>query len=244
MAKKKSKGGSGGGGGDKQAVEESTEPSGGADGGDEDAASTSYVEDEMELLQVDLGDMIKMKQVLDEAVAGAVLEHVEEDYHWDNMKLLVMAAACAFAMVAQFAPIPFPESRPVLGACGALYFVLSGLLQVITIFVDRDTILLTKCDVKSDNPNLQKYGIRVRSNLPRFSEFYEAILEFNVPQQKKDGKPKAEHPPMVVQKWSVGQFFDKEGYFDEVGVIEEVDKLFKRLEDEKYDKSLDEKKKQ
>ena len=36
-------------------------------------------EEELELLQVELGDMIKMKQVLDEAVTAAILEHVEEE---------------------------------------------------------------------------------------------------------------------------------------------------------------------
>ena len=42
-----------------------------------------YEEDELELLQVDLGDMIKLKQILDESVAAAVLKHIEEDYAWD-----------------------------------------------------------------------------------------------------------------------------------------------------------------
>jgi len=266
MAKKKSKGSGGGGSSDKKAAEESKSDrvpddnnGGGGDGSDDGGAAgageetSSYVEDELELLQVDLGDMIKMKQVLDEAVAGTVLEHVEEDYHWDNIKLLVMTLACGFAMVAQFAPLPFPESRPILGVCGTLYFVLSGVLQFITIFVDRDTILITKSDIKSDNDQLQKYGIRVRSNLPRFSEFYEVTLEFNIPDNKKKGsgdgdeqqQPKNKQPPpSVKQSWSVGQFFDKEGYFDEIGVMDEIDKLFKRLEDGEYDKTTDEKKNQ
>ena len=51
---------------------------------DEDNNETEYdedpVEEEMELLQVDLGDMIKMKQVLDEGVSAALLDHVPEEY--------------------------------------------------------------------------------------------------------------------------------------------------------------------
>ena len=35
-------------------------------------------EEELELLQVDVGDMIKVKQVLDETVANVVLEFVED----------------------------------------------------------------------------------------------------------------------------------------------------------------------
>jgi signal peptidase complex subunit 2 len=47
----------------------------------------------------------------------------------------------------------------------------------------------------------------------------------------------------VQEKWSVGQFFDKEGMFDEIGLQLEVEKLFARLEDGKYDKSEASKKK-
>jgi signal peptidase complex subunit 2 len=214
-------------------------------GGDEDStcgdaapgAVSAY--EELELLQVDLGDVVKMKQVLDEAVAAAVLEQVEEDYHWDNLKLGIMALACAFAMAAQFAPIPFPESRVVLGMCGCMYFVLSGVLQFITTFIDKDAILLTKADPESPNPHLKKYGIRVRSNLPRFSEWYSVILEFSIPSDQN-----VKDPPRVEQAWSVGQFFDKEGYFDEVGLSDEIDKLFERLESKQYDKPLDVKKTQ
>jgi len=201
-------------------------------------------DDEMELLQVDLGDQVKMKQVLDETAANAVLEHVEEDYTWDNWKLFVMTLACAFAMVAQFAPIPFPESRPVLGICGAMYFVLSGALQFITTFVDQDTILLTKKvgegsesggKKKTDNADMRKYGIRVRSNLPRFSEWYSVTLEFNMPKKASGKSTDQRGPPHVEKKWSVGQFFDKEGYFDEVGLVQEVEELYKRFEQGKYD---------
>jgi signal peptidase complex subunit 2 len=199
-------------------------------------------EEEIELLQVDVGDMIKLKQILDETVAATVLEKIDEDYVLDNIKLAVMTLACGFAMVAQFAPLPFPESRPVMGLCCCCYFLLSGVLQLITSFVDQDSILLTRplagdgssgageamtktrpSDVK--NTDLFKYGVRVRSQFPRFSEFYTVILEF----QGYDGTPS------VQQTWSVGQFFDKEGMFDEIGLQLEVEKLYHRLEDGSYD---------
>ena len=194
-----------------------------------------YVEDELELLQVDLGDMVKMKQVLDESVAAAVLEHVEEDYRWDNFKLCVMFLACVFAMIAQFAPIPFPESRPVLGVCGSTYFLLSGALQFITTFIDKDSILLTKPIEDSDarkkkNPDMAKYGLKIRSGLPRFSEWYTVIIELNYNNEKEK-----KVSPKVEQRWSVGQFFDKEGYFDEVGLSQQIDKLVERFAQRQYD---------
>jgi len=192
--------------------------------GDED----DYEEDELELLQVDLGDMVKLKQILDEAVAAALLDKfLEEDHRLDNVKLAIMITACLFAVVAQFAPLPFPDSRPILGACCCCYFILSGVLQLITTFIDKDSILLTKPlpPEKTSNKDLQKYGVRVRSQFPRFSEFYTVILEYQG----------LENPSLVEKEWSVGQFFDKEGMFDEIGLQLEIEALFKRLESGSYD---------
>ena len=213
---------------------------------EEDEDEEEDEEEEIELLQVDVGDMIKIKQILDETVAASILEHIDEDYYLDNIKLVIMTAACAFAMVAQFAPIPFPESRIVLGLCCCCYFVLSGILQLITTFIDMDSILITKPLKKEGtngngktkvlqvkNKDLFEYGVRVRSQFPRFSEWYTVALEFQ-------GKDKS---PYVEQKWSVGQFFDKEGMFDEVGLQMEVDKLFARLASGDYTKGEDSKKK-
>jgi signal peptidase complex subunit 2 len=214
----------------------------------EDEAEDEYEEDEMELLQVDLGDMVKLKQVLDEAVASALLEKLDEDYRWDNFKLSIMALACVFAMVAQFAPIPFPESRPLLGICGCAYFVLSGVLQLIATFIDKDSILLTKplnARTKEDgkksstkttkNELLRNYGVRVRSSLPRFSEWYTVILEFRMEDKKS---------PYTEQKWSVGNFFDKEGFFDEVGLMKAIEGLYEKFEKGEYTKADTEKKNQ
>lgn len=211
-------------------------------------------DEELELLQVDLGDMVKLKQVLDEAVAAAILELQPEDYRWDNLKLIIMFTACLFACMAQFAPLPFPESRPVLGVCGTAYFVLSGVLQLITTFVDKDSILLTlplsdtDTDTVTDtskvtvkNKDMLKTGLRVRSALPRFSEWYTVTIEFQLPEQEAAAR-------QVHQRWSVGQFFDKEGYFDETGFMQQATELYHKFAAGKYDiaakQAVDEKKTQ
>ncbi|CAN0440004.1 unnamed protein product, partial [Discosporangium mesarthrocarpum] len=41
----------------------------------------------------------------------------DEDHFSNNVKLAVMALACAFALTAQFWPQPFPESRLILAIC-------------------------------------------------------------------------------------------------------------------------------
>uniref|UniRef100_A0A7S0F5H5 Signal peptidase complex subunit 2 n=1 Tax=Craspedostauros australis TaxID=1486917 RepID=A0A7S0F5H5_9STRA len=193
-------------------------------------------EEELDLLQVELGDMVKLKQVLDETVSVAILDQVEEDCRFDNFKLCLMTVACIFAVVAQFAPIPFPDSRPILGACCCLYFILSGVLQFITTYIDKDCILLTKAVEKNEkNTDMEKHGLRVRSQLPRFSEWYKVILEF-------EGR---QDTPSVEQVWSIGQFFDSDGMFDEIGLKMEVNSLYLRLAAGKYDsKSSSDKAKQ
>ena len=208
------------------------------------------VEEEMELLQVDVGDIIKVKQILDETVAGTMISNdisahggivrIREAYGHDNMKLLLMALACCFAAVAQFGLTnDFPKNRIWLGVCCGSYFCISGILQLIMTFIDKDCIMriqplsdpeAIKLVKKGGNKYLGKYGIRVRTQFPRFSEFYSVILEFN-------GK----NPPTgyVKQTWSVGQFFDVDGHFDEEGLMLEIEKLYRRFEAGNFDKPND-----
>ena len=78
----------------------------------------SAPEEEGPPINVDTGDSVKVKLTLDKAFVKAVLEHGYGEHHsLDNVKLLLMLAACIFAMVAQFWPLPFPKSRPLLGEC-------------------------------------------------------------------------------------------------------------------------------
>jgi hypothetical protein len=102
-------------------------------------------EEEKPLFTIETGDSIKVKQVLDDATIKAITEGgYEANYSWENVKLLLMFVSCVFAMVAQFFPIPFPASRPLLAVCCAAYFIISTLLQYFVTFVDKDTILFTK----------------------------------------------------------------------------------------------------
>jgi len=205
---------------------------------DEDEDVSEDDASEIELLQVDVGDIVKLKQILDETVAGTLLDKCSlvEDHSVDNVKLLVMALACTFAMVAQFAPLPFPDSRPILGGCCAAYFILSGLLQIVTTFWDKDCIMATKPLEKAKNmknTETEKYGLRIRTCMPRFSEFYTVIIEFH--KKFDDGEKR----PFVKATWSVGQFFDVDGMFDEYGLESEVEELYERFEEGKFDDQKD-----
>merc|ERR1719203_152141 len=214
---------------------------------EEETEEEIEVEEEVELLQVDVGDIVKVKQILDETVAGTIMSEdlsaygevvkIKEEYSHDNLKLFLMALACTFAAVAQFGlAADFPKNRLWLGVCCASYFCISGILQLIMTFIDKDCIMTTKplSDPQAiklvkngGNKSMDKYGIRVRSQFPRFSEYYSVILEF----QGKDSPT-----DFVEETWSVGQFFDVDGYFDEEGVMLEVEKLYRRFEAGKFDK--------
>jgi signal peptidase complex subunit 2 len=93
---------------------------------------------------IETGDSVKVKQVFDEAIVEAVKDCAYDiNYNWENVKLFLMFISCVFAMVAQFFPIPFPASRPLLGLCCASYFILSIVLQYIISFIDKDTVVIT-----------------------------------------------------------------------------------------------------
>lgn len=93
---------------------------------------------------------------------------------------------------------------------------------------DPDAIKLVKAN---GNKEMGKYGIRVRTQFPRFSEFYTVILEFQ-------GKEESE---FVKETWSVGQFFDVDGFFDEEGLMIEIETLYQRFEAGKFDKDEEKK---
>lgn len=127
----------------------------------------------------------------------------DEHFYWDNIKLGLMVVACAFAMVAQFYPMPFPESRPLLGVCCVSYFLASTIIQLIVSYVEQDAILTTQphevnvyvfvhfvlggVDLNAGihthphppfyNQQLAKQGLRVRTQFPRFQDEYTVILE-------------------------------------------------------------------
>jgi len=135
------------------------------------------------------GDTATTKGILDDSVVQSFEDAgFAEDHRLSNLKLLLGALACAFALVAQFwpnpfAPLPFPESRPLLLVCCVLYFFLSFTLQLITSFYEQswdgqDTILYTlpPCQQSPFWSSLKDHRIKVSTKLPRFSIEYSLAL--------------------------------------------------------------------
>jgi len=195
---------------------------------DNDDVENEEEEDALELLQVDTGDIVKLKQVLDETVAGTYLDGeqplLEEDHLLENIKLSLMTLACMFAVVAQFSPMPFPESRMMLGVCCVSYFILSGILQLLVTFIEKDAIIISKPPL-TGKYKMKDKGLRIRTDMPRFDEHYTLIIEY-------EGVPDS---PITKQTWSVGKFFDAEGMFDEIFFMEAVELVLNRFEKGQYD---------
>lgn len=174
-------------------------------------------EEEEELVHVDTGDSLKVKQVLDETVVKAVLERGYEEVHLiENLKVGLMVVACLFAMTAQFYPLPFPKSRPLLGVCCSGYFICSGILQLTVKFIEREAVVITK--PKND----ENVGLRISSSFPRYQANYTLKIRYDTPKS-----PETE----VVH--CVGAFFDVDGYLYEDGVKDAVFDLIDRFESKK-----------
>jgi len=77
--------------------------------------------------------------MLEEGIVSAILSSTTlvEDQTYANVKLAIMTVSCVFACIAQFYPLPFPDSRLLLAVCVVVYFGLSGVLQYFTWFTDK-----------------------------------------------------------------------------------------------------------
>mmetsp|Transcript_179 Transcript_179/g.224 ORF Transcript_179/g.224 Transcript_179/m.224 type:complete len:205 (-) Transcript_179:348-962(-) len=172
---------------------------------------------------IETGDSVKVKQVLDDATSETLIENgFLPNYFWENMKLFLMFLSCVFAMIAQFYPIPFPDSRPLLGFCCAMYFVLSTILQGMITFIDKDIIMIGKPDQVTGKVVL------IRTNFQRFQEYFEVIIQY----QEEDTKL----PPTcaTTAKMYVGKYFTTKGEFDEAGYARDVLDHLERFNQQKY----------
>lgn len=170
-------------------------------------------DEEEELTHVDTGDSLKVKQVLDETLVKAVLEKGYEEIHTiENLKVALMVIACIFAMTAQFYPMPFPASRPLLGVCCSGYFAFSGILQLTIKFVEREAVVITK------PMGGHGRGLRISTRFPRYQANYTIKIQYE-----------AVHIPTTEESFSVGSFFDADGYFWEDGFKDTVSQLIERF---------------
>mmetsp|Transcript_5605 Transcript_5605/g.5800 ORF Transcript_5605/g.5800 Transcript_5605/m.5800 type:complete len:193 (-) Transcript_5605:191-769(-) len=181
-----------------------------SDDGDEVEETTQIIE---------TGDSVKVKQVLDDATMEAVVEAgYDHNYEWENIKLALMLLSCLFAVTAQFYPMPFPQSRPLLGICCISYFILSSVLQFMVSYIDKDMIMYTKQKPDSEDPPLV-----IRTSFPRFQETFTLIIQYKKP-----------NSPETTGRMYVGKYFTQKGEYDKVGFMKDVKKHVQRFQQKKY----------
>eukprot|EP00802_Teleaulax_amphioxeia_P020288 Tamp_20564.p1 GENE.Tamp_20564~~Tamp_20564.p1 ORF type:complete len:234 (+),score=63.39 Tamp_20564:43-702(+) len=180
------------------------------------------------------GDTATTKGILDDAVVQSFEDAgFAEDHTLSNLKLFLGALACAFALIAQFypsplAPLPFPESRPLLLVCCVLYFFLSFTLQLITSFYEQswdgqDKILYTlpPCEQSPFWTPLKGHCVQVSTKLARFSTDYSLILEV------KNDKGQLIDTAQSVLKLT--DYFEENGTFHEDFFMDDVEDLIGSL---------------
>jgi signal peptidase complex subunit 2 len=181
---------------------------------------------------IETGDSVKVKQVLDETVVDTIKWlRYKHDTSWENFKLFIMVVSCVFAMVAQFYPLPFPDSRPLLGVCCVGYFALSGILQFIITFVDDKTVMTTlpnnKCNVElqidTAFPRFQQYFTFSVQPVVKGRKFMDMILGNETPSDRK-----------LEAKMYVGRYFTEDGKYDQVGFARDIQKLMQKYQDGRY----------
>jgi len=107
--------------------------------------------------------------------------------------MAIMTAASVSALVAQFYPLTFPDNIWVLGVCVVIYFALSGVLQFMVTFMEKDFIY-------GSSPIGGCGNVVLRSSLPKGSQWYTLTAEF----------PKGTQVGKLVR--SVGEYYRKSGF--------------------------------
>eukprot|EP01084_Bolivina_argentea_P266868 452820_1 len=181
---------------------------------DDDNEDVEYV--------VEISDPMKVKQAIDEAIIKAVEDSgIKEDHFSCNIKIATMTGACLCAFIAQFILDPFPAQYVELCAMVSLYFVLTGVLQFVLVCVDRDIIVRTMPCVDPVIPALV-----VKTSFDRLSETFTLWVcdSTNIPKVGVSIPficPNVDSGDRHTKKeLKVGNFFDYEGHFDEVGIEE------------------------
>lgn len=143
--------------------------------------------DGREPIRVDKWDGSAVKNALDDAVKGVLVEKFgyEECHSLMDKRLAICLTAVGAAIVALVYDYlhPFPESSTVLISCVLAYFALMAVLTYYTTFVEKGIFLvLLNRDPAGIDP-VSKWTIS--SNLKRFDDEYSLQLEYQAGRSEK-----------------------------------------------------------
>lgn len=160
-------------------------------------------EEEEEKTVVNLLEQPAARHCMDDTAARTAVDYgFEEDNSASNKKLAVGAVACAAVAVSHFAPVPFPESIPLLWACIAVYSVCALYLQYAYFYVEGDALLRTVERQKGLQERQFFPAVVFRADMGRFDP------EYKLTARLADGRGTEEE-----LKLSATDFFDTKGAF-------------------------------
>eukprot|EP00244_Chara_vulgaris_P008993 TRINITY_DN3699_c0_g2_i1.p1 TRINITY_DN3699_c0_g2~~TRINITY_DN3699_c0_g2_i1.p1 ORF type:complete len:212 (-),score=48.71 TRINITY_DN3699_c0_g2_i1:174-779(-) len=169
---------------------------------------------------VNLADPYAVKRQLDDVASEIILSKgYKEDESLSNLKISLGFVTCAVALAAQLYPKKFPENRPFLLACIALYVILNLVIQFVSFFKEKNYIVLTHPVERS----CTRTGLAVSSKMSRCSDTYTLRIE------SADPTSKAAYSAVEFTR-SVTSWFCSDGTFAEDIFEEEVEELLEEYE--------------
>jgi signal peptidase complex subunit 2 len=96
-------------------------------------------------------DTNSIKKTLDASVSQYFTnEGYEVDNSVLNLKMLLGFICCILGAISHYSPPPYPQNVPILIGCVVSYYIISGIMQYMQSYVEKDIILWTKAKVITD----------------------------------------------------------------------------------------------
>ncbi|OQR93660.1 signal peptidase complex subunit 2 [Achlya hypogyna] len=158
-------------------------------------------EPEVALTKIDTGDQAAVKNLFDDNVVEYLKDEAKFsfNYKYDNLKMLTMVVAIAFAIGTVWHETPFPEDSNIILVCAGGFFVLNSLLTGYIMFIEKD--IIARVFPVKESPEDFFY---VRTRVPQYKDHYNLTFESGLHKKK-----------LVKAELYIGTYFDEEGYFDQ-----------------------------
>eukprot|EP00929_Paragymnodinium_shiwhaense_P015977 TRINITY_DN124076_c0_g1_i1.p1 TRINITY_DN124076_c0_g1~~TRINITY_DN124076_c0_g1_i1.p1 ORF type:complete len:191 (+),score=48.25 TRINITY_DN124076_c0_g1_i1:102-674(+) len=87
---------------------------------------------------------VDLVKILGEYINDALTaENYAEDHFWMNWRILLCTLCCGFGCYVQFG-VKFPDDRWIIGAGVAAYFICSGILTLLDMFIIKGSVMCIK----------------------------------------------------------------------------------------------------
>ncbi len=171
---------------------------------------------------IDVLDPVAVHRGINDCISKLItFTEYKENFSISNAKLVIMGLACAIATFATLGPHSFPENRSILGVCVGLYTGLCLLLQILSVFIEKDIVVTTY-----DLPNKPKSALQISTMMEKGESTIRIKVEF----------VDALMTHSEETSFSVGRYYSKLGDIDERALQSDLVILISRMHDQYYKK--------